>query len=99
MLGHTYKEHDNDIHSPSPLVSKDLRASWAVRQGGRPGRGRGRSSDDRSWHQSGRGRGNNGRTKEYNSEEEDVAEEDMDDDDKNRKHGAVGDSANVILAY
>ena len=42
MLGHLSKEHGNGIHSPSVLVFKDLKATWAMCSGQGPGGGRGR---------------------------------------------------------
>jgi hypothetical protein len=41
MIGHLSTEHGDGVHPPSPLVSRDLKASLSMRSGG-CGRGRGR---------------------------------------------------------
>ncbi|KAM0867817.1 hypothetical protein ACQ4PT_041732 [Festuca glaucescens] len=88
-LGHEYKDHGDGLHPPQSLVFKDLRASWSMRPGGRPGRGRGSS---RGAGRSGFGQGRGGRTgsSQYVPDEEDkdtvMSEEEV---DLNMKRGAM----------
>ncbi|KAK1620952.1 hypothetical protein QYE76_026469 [Lolium multiflorum] len=78
--GHEYKDHGDGLHPPQALVFKDLRASWSMSQGNRPGRGRG--SRDAGRTGAGRGRGGRMSSSQVVLHEDSVGEEIMDEDDK-----------------
>uniref|UniRef100_A0ACD5VP47 Uncharacterized protein n=1 Tax=Avena sativa TaxID=4498 RepID=A0ACD5VP47_AVESA len=86
-LGHEYKDHGDGIHPPQALVFKDLRATWNMRQGSRPGRGRGGSRGG-GRQGVGRGRGNHPASTQFVDRENDSVDNMSEDEaDANRKRG------------
>jgi hypothetical protein len=95
-LGHEYKDHGDGIHPPQALVFKDLRASWSMSQGGRPGRGRGTREAGRTGL--GRGRGGRSNPTQVAMDEGSEDDDEMNEDDKdgNRKRGAMSSSGGLL---